>query len=121
MKSLLSKGIEKCFITGISPLSLTDLGSGFNVSINLSFQAEVAGLCGLTHSDIQAALKTIHGLDSTACEGHLSAMAEYFNGYHFCKYKKVETVYNTDSCMSYRQVRIDSSFMRLFTYSTFTH
>jgi Predicted AAA-ATPase len=37
-KSLLSKNrISRVFIAGISPLSLTDIGSGFNVARNISF------------------------------------------------------------------------------------
>lgn len=49
-------GIRKCFITGISPLSLVDNTSGFNIAVNVSFEKEVAGLCGLTRADIAAAL-----------------------------------------------------------------
>jgi len=107
VKSLLSKGIERTFITGISPLSLSGVGSGFNVGRNISFDEDVAGLCGLTHAEIQAALGTVCGQDSEAYKEHLSAMTAYFNGYHFCDEKKVETAYNTETCLSYLQVRID--------------
>jgi hypothetical protein len=37
VKSLSSEGIQKVFITGVSPLSLSGVGSGFNVASNLSF------------------------------------------------------------------------------------
>ena len=107
VKSLLPEGIRRTFITGISPLSLASIYSGFNVARNLSFHKDVAGLCGLTRSDIQAALRKVCGPDSEAYERHLSAMTEYFNGYHFCNERKVETIYNTETCLSYLQVRID--------------
>src|SRR2546421_501174 len=81
VKSLFSQGIRRAFITGISPLSLSGVGSGFNVARNLSFHKDLAGLCGLTGSDIQAALKQVCGPDSETHQKHLSAMTEYFNGY----------------------------------------
>ncbi|PUU73573.1 AAA-ATPase-like domain-containing protein [Tuber borchii] len=49
---------EKCFITGISPLSLADNpDGGFNIAVNVSFEKEVAGLYGLTRLDIQEVLE----------------------------------------------------------------
>lgn len=106
VKSLLgrTKGISRAFITGISPLSLTDIGSGFNVARNLSFDQDVSGLCGLTHTDIEAALKKVCGSDIEAYNNHLAIMTRYYNGYHFCDQKTVETVYNTATCLSYLQV-----------------
>jgi len=107
VKSLLGNGIQRCFITGISPLSLTDIGSGFNVARNISFDKDVAGLCGLTRSDVEAALKTVCGLNSESYEKHLSIMTEWYNGFHFCDETITTTVYNTETCLSYLQVRID--------------
>lgn len=111
VKSLLgpTKGISRAFITGISPLSLTDNDSGFNVAVNLSFDDEVAGLCGLTHTDIKAALKEVCGSDLEAYHKHLSVMTEFFDGYHFCNQKKVETIYNTETCLRYLQVKANTS------------
>src|SRR6059058_2081694 len=111
VKSLLgpTKGIQRAFITGISPLSLTDIGSGFNIARNLSFDEDLAGLCGLTRTDVEAALKKVCGSDTDAYENHLSVMAKYFNGYHFCDQKPVETMYNTETCLIYLQVRTNTS------------
>jgi hypothetical protein len=103
------KGIQKAFITGIAPLSLTGIGSGFNVATYLSSDEDVAGLCGLTRVDIEAALKEIYGSDLEAYRKHLSDMTTYLNGYHFCNEKTVETVYNTETCLAYLQVRTDIS------------
>jgi len=103
IKSLGAEGIiRRIFITGISPLSLSSLGSAFNVARNLSFHQDLAGLCGLTSSDLEAALKEIGEDDK-----HLSEMTKYFNGYHFCRNKTVETVYNTETCLAYLQSIVD--------------
>ena len=107
VKSLLgpTKGVQKVFIAGISPLSLNDVANGFNVATNLSFNAVISELCGLTRTDIEAALKEVCGSDLDAYERHISIMAKFFNGYHFCKNKPVEPLYNTETCLRYLQVR----------------
>jgi hypothetical protein len=102
VKSLSTEGIQRVFITGISPLSLSGVGSGFNVARNLSFHQDLAGLCGLTSSDLEAALKEI-GKDVK----HLSEMTKCFNGYHFCRKTRVETIYNTETCLAYLQSLVD--------------
>jgi hypothetical protein len=86
--------------------ALSDMGSSFGVSRNISFDEDVSGLCGLTRSDIQAALG-VCGLNSEAYHRHLLTMTEHFNGYNFCDEKKVEIVYDTDTCLSYLQVGIN--------------
>src|SRR2546423_1782028 len=105
IKSLSSQGIRRVFITGISPLSLSGLGSGFNVARNLSFHPRLAGLCGLTSSDLEKVLGKSCKDDKD--DKHLSEMTKSFNGYHFCMNKKVETVYNTETCLAYLQSIVD--------------
>jgi hypothetical protein len=107
VKLLFSQGIERAFITGISPLSLSGVGSAFNVAANLSFHPHLAGLCGLTYSDLIKVLKEIckDGKPDKPDkpDKHLSEMTKSFNGYHFCKIQTVETVYNTETCLAYLQ------------------
>jgi hypothetical protein len=110
VKSLCSEGIQRVFITGISPLSISGVGSGFNVARNLSFDEDLAGLCGLKYSDLKRALEAISKHDKRDKHDkhdehneHLSVITKFFNGYHFCMQKKVETVYNTETCLAYLQ------------------
>jgi hypothetical protein len=93
--------MERAFITGISPLSLSGYGSAFNVATNVSFHQNLAGLCGLTNSDLKDALERI--CKDSEIREHLQIMTKSFNGYHFCNYKTVETVYNTETCLAYLQ------------------
>jgi Predicted AAA-ATPase len=105
VKSLGSQGcIQKVFITGISPLSLSAFGSSFNVTRDLSFHQDLAGLCGLTYSDLEDVLREIENCEAP---NHLSEMTKSFNGYHFCRNKKVGTVYNTEMCLAYFQSIVD--------------
>jgi Predicted AAA-ATPase len=107
IKSLGTEGIiRRIFITGISPLSLSSLGSAFNVTRNLSFHRDLAGLCGLTYSDLEDALKRICE-DPEDCNHFLLEMTKCFNGYHFCNNETVETVYNTETCLAYLQCCIE--------------
>ncbi|RPB19297.1 DUF1703-domain-containing protein [Terfezia boudieri ATCC MYA-4762] len=107
IKALGTEGIiKRIFITGISPLSLSGLGSAFNVARNLSFHKDLAGLCGLTSSDLEAALMGIYE-DPEVYGRFLSEMTEFYNGYHFCRSKTVNTVYNTETCLAYLQCRIE--------------
>jgi hypothetical protein len=110
VKSLVgtTKGISRTFISGILPLSLAGIVSGFNIARNISSDKEVAGLCGLTRTDIEAALKEVCSSDTNAYEKHLSIMTIYFNGYHFCDQETVETMYNTETCLVYLQVRTNT-------------
>lgn len=96
-------GIQKCFITGISPLSLADNTSGFNIAVNMSFEEEVAGLCGLSRADIRDALMRFCKSQADV-DTHLARLTQYANGYHFCRYAKTETVFNTDTTLEYLQV-----------------
>ena len=34
-------------------------------------------------------------------------MTKSFNGYHFCRYKTVGTVYNPETCLAYLQSIVD--------------
>lgn len=107
----LKHGIKKIFITGVSPLSLVDNTSGFNISRNMSFKKELAGFCGLTRADITAALDKIcqdEGMTEGEIRGevakHLTELTKYANGYHFCDYGQVEPVFNTNTCLGYLEV-----------------
>ncbi|RPA91704.1 hypothetical protein L873DRAFT_270356 [Choiromyces venosus 120613-1] len=100
-------GIQKCFITGISPLSLADNTSGFNIAVNMSFKKEVAGLCGLSRADVEGALERICKSKADV-ERHLDRLTRYANGYHFCRYEKSEPVFNTDTSLEYLQTRIST-------------
>jgi len=103
-------GIQKSFITGISPLSLVDNTSGFNIAVNMSFEEELAGLCGLNRADIMGALEKICTTEADIAR-HLKTLSMYANGYHFCHDKKTEPVFNTGTSLEYLQVNFCNSLL----------
>src|SRR5579871_4330748 len=52
-------GIDKVYMTGVTPLLLSDLTSGANEQEHISFDHRFSTMCGLTQSDIVGTLKAI--------------------------------------------------------------
>jgi len=96
-------GIDRVYLTGVTPLLLSDLTSGFNEQANISFSPQFSTICGLTQSEVLGALKVICN-DEKEVQKHLSELKFYANGYHFCNQRIVEPVFNTQSALSYLQV-----------------
>ena len=99
----LDYGIKKQYMTGVVPLLLSNLTSGANEQQNRSFHPHLSTICGLTRSDILAALKAICGNEEEV-QNHLKKLEFYANGYHFCKDRRVEPVFNTNTALMYFQV-----------------
>ena len=51
-----NKVITKILLTGVSPMTLDDVTSGFNIAENISQRPQLATLCGFTHKDIRQAI-----------------------------------------------------------------
>lgn len=105
-----SKVSWKVFITGIAPLTLSNLASGFNVAENISFRSEFSGVCGLTHKDVEATLDTICPAEAKM---HIGTMKRLFNGYHFARSESVDPVYNTTTCLNFFRVRSQPFSIRI--------
>jgi Predicted AAA-ATPase len=97
-------GIRKVYITGVTPLLLSDLISGANNQENISFSPWISTMCGLTRSDLLEALRVICD-NEEAVQKHLRELEHHANGYHFCQEQRVEPVFNTQTALSYLQVR----------------
>ncbi|RUP48769.1 hypothetical protein BC936DRAFT_144021 [Jimgerdemannia flammicorona] len=96
------KMIQKCFITGVTPLSMTDHTSGFNISKNVSDKRVLAGLCGLSKEDVLASLR-VPGVCDSDEEIHkcFNTMEVHFNGYRFSPHQDIPRVFNTNTCLEY--------------------
>ena len=106
---------SKLFITGVSPIVLSHVASGFNIQANVSFDDRLSGLCGLTRDDVKHALSVLplkkasenEALppDQSANDKDIDDLANRVNGYHFCGETTVKTVFNTTTCIEYLQKR----------------
>jgi hypothetical protein len=100
IKANTSGVIERCFITGVSPITLDDLTSGFNIAANHTTTPQFNGMVGFTEQEVRSLLD--YYAQSTGVFKHstdelISVMAPCYDHYCFSKqmYNK-ETVYNSD-------------------------
>ncbi|KAG0354437.1 hypothetical protein BG005_006476, partial [Podila minutissima] len=97
-----SRSIEKCFITGVSPLSLADHTSGFNVATYVTWREELSGLCGLTAEDVLSALRLPNVCKSEdEIQNHFGIMKNNYDGYSFVEMGEAQRVFNTNTCLDY--------------------
>jgi hypothetical protein len=89
-------GLARLFITGVSPITLDDVTSGFNIGTNISLEPEFNALLGFTHAELER-LFTDFGQDFSA---HRAIIDEWYNGYHFHKARR-EPVVNSDMALYY--------------------
>jgi hypothetical protein len=79
-------GLDRAFLTGISPVILTDITSGYNVARNIYLRREFHDLCGFTETEIAAVLTQL-GEDCQwpveKVTEALATMRQFYNGYRF--------------------------------------
>ena len=87
-------GLDRVFITGVSPVVLSDMTSGYNVAENIYHEDIFHDLCGLTESEISTVLArlAVDGVSWSASEA-LETMRTFYNGYRFSDLAKT-SVYN---------------------------
>lgn len=87
-------GLDRVFITGVSPVVLSDMTSGYNVVKNIYLKPEFNALCGFTEDEIAQVLQHMHAEGATWSEEEaLDTMRTFYNGYRFCKRAR-ESIYN---------------------------
>jgi len=104
IKSATQKGIvERLFITGVTPITLDSLTSGFNIADNISNDSEFNELAGFTLKETQQVLNTLID-DCPALEQEdnqaklLQDITYFYNGYKFAV--EVEnSIYNANLLM----------------------
>jgi hypothetical protein len=79
-------GIDRVFLTGVTPVVLSDITSGYNVAKDLTHLDEYHDLCGFTAGELAAALAEVlaaRGLPETDAPGILDLVRAFYNGYRF--------------------------------------
>ncbi len=94
--------IQFVFITGITKFAQVSLFSGMNQPEDISFNANYAGLCGFTQSELETYFEPEINEFSKRYDGkenYLNKIRNFYNGYKFAK--DAETVYNPISVMKH--------------------
>ncbi len=96
--------IARVFITGVSPLVLADMTSGYNVATDISLMPRFNTLCGITQQELGGLVAGVlqHcGQDENQCEGLLLTLKQFYNGYRFCDQLDKPLLYNPILCFHF--------------------
>ena len=115
------QGLERVFVTGVSPVALSDLTSGFNTATDVSLKGSLAGLCGFYEAEIQELLAPVaeeRGLSDREGERLLDTMRSWYNGYRFSE-RAGDHVYNPTNVLFFlREVYLEGEVPRTSTTRT---
>jgi hypothetical protein len=91
------RGLERVFITGVSPVVLADITSGYNVVEDISRAPEYADLCGFHEAEIRSVLNQVIaecGLPPAQADEALDLMRTFYNGFNFSLEPADGQIYN---------------------------
>ena len=105
-------GIERLFVTGVSPITMDDVTSGFNVGRNISLQPQFNELLGFTEAEVRGVLGLYreHGVLDQDMDAALEVMRKWYDGYRFAK-GAAASVYNTDMVLYYLKASVPNEAM----------
>jgi len=90
-------GLSRLFITGVSPVTMDDVTSGFNIGKNISLNRRFNEMIGFTQSEVETVLTYYHemGLMELPLDEMLDVVKEWYNNYYFSA-EADTAVYNSD-------------------------
>jgi hypothetical protein len=85
LTSMPDSGLEKLFITGVSPVTMDDVTSGFNIGTNVSLDTNINEFMGFTESETIAILRYYHQAGQLTLEPDfcMDIMRQWYNHYRF--------------------------------------
>ncbi|MDE0217981.1 MAG: AAA family ATPase [Spirochaetaceae bacterium] len=95
-------GIDRLFITGVSPVTMDDVTSGFNIGRNISLHPDFNEMVGFTEAEVRRLVETYreHGVLDQDVDDAMALMGEWYNGYRFAK-DADNDLYNSDMVLYY--------------------
>ena len=98
--------VERLFITGVSPLTLDSLSSGFNISRDYSLKPQFHDMLGFREIEVKDLLARL-GFSGQALEGILQRIRAWYDGYRFHK-KATYGLYNPDMVLYFASEYLES-------------
>ena len=99
VKAGTESSIRRCFITGVSPVTMDDVTSGFNIGTNYSLSPEFSEMTGFTESEVRAMLDYY----AATCKFHhttdelITLMKPWYDNYCFTRKPSGRTtMYNSN-------------------------
>ncbi len=77
--------VTRLFVTGVTPVTMDDVTSGFNIASNISLNPAFAALTGFTHGDVRAMLAYYRAHAGFAFDeaAVFETMRRWYDGYRF--------------------------------------
>lgn len=97
LKDATMDNFTRIFMTGVSPIMLDDLTSGFNITRNYTLDEKLNSMLGFTRDELSWLMEEV-GLKGVELKSKICKdMTEYYNGYKFNANSK--SVFNPDMAM----------------------
>jgi len=87
--------IDRVFMTGVSPIMLDDMTSGFNITKNLTLDGKYNEMLGFTREEVMNIVDKLHSVKPLDKKVLMEDMVNYYNGYLFCRNGR-ERVFNSN-------------------------
>jgi len=100
-------GLARMFITGVSPVTMDDVTSGFNLGDNISISPAFNTILGFTEADVNAILDYYISVGELKLEKEtaLQTMRKWYNNYQFSEACE-NPVFNTDAILYFMKEAI---------------
>ena len=95
-------GLERLFITGVSPVTMDDVTSGFNIGTNISLEPDFNEMVGFTEPEVRHLVKMYRdlGVFNQEVATAMGIMGQWYNGYRFAEEAETD-LYNSDMVLYY--------------------
>ena len=95
-------GLRRLFVTGVSPMALDDVTSGFNIAENISLDPAFNEMVGFTEAEVRGVLERYRDLGAfnQNVEEAVGIMRAWYDGYRFARTAEA-TLHNTDMVLYY--------------------
>ncbi|WP_455620656.1 ATP-binding protein [Parabacteroides sp.] len=93
--------IKRMFITGVSPVTMDDVTSGFNIGVNMTTDFRFNGIIGFTEAEVREMLayyKEETGFEDSV-DRLIEIMKPWYDNYHFSEKCLNEPMYNSDMAL----------------------
>ena len=97
LKDATTDNFARIFMTGVSPIMLDDLTSGFNITRNYTLDENLNSMLGFTREEISHIMDEVGLNEEELRKKMCKDMAEYYNGYKFNT--NSESVFNPDMAL----------------------
>ena len=92
--------LTRLFITGVSPVTIDDVTSGFNIGKNISLLTEFNSAMGFSESEVLSMINYYQSVGqlSLSTEEAMDTMKKWYDNYHFSN-EATESVFNSDAVL----------------------